>query len=472
MPKPALVLPVLVLLSALLLFQANPLLGAYGLLGLIVIVRLFWTRQQPAIIFWALLHQWLQVNGSVLQSGLMSVPLRDVLVYGARADSAYVLAMTGLLAFAFGLWLTTRRLTRESLTAWLETLQPQRCMLTYLVFLVAYDTLTLLAPPWASEAVNAVGLLKWGFFYLFFCAVLHTRRYIGLLALFIGLDFVVSLVDIFASFRAILIMPFILLPVFMRDRLSIGTRLAFVMFGVTIISVGLIWTAVKGDYRVYLAHGEKGQVIRVSNRDALGELVRLVGALDSEKLSQAVINMTSRVSYIDFLSGVIDNVPARQPHEDGALTFAAIEHVLKPRMFFPNKATLEDSLVLNKYIGHYVADHRTTSMSIGYVGDFYIDFGWYAPVAIFFFGLVLGRQYAFLYRLPRNPGWGLFLVMPMFFLFYLFEQELVKTFALTLVYTVVSLLIGKFGLPLIRRMVERRRAPTVVPVRSRDPFAV
>lgn len=95
-------------------------------------------------------------------------------------------------------------------------------------------------------------------------------------------------------------------------------------------------------------------------------------------------------------------------------------------------------------------------MSIGYVGDLYIDFGWYAPLAVFFFGLLLGGQFLLLYRLGGDPGWGVFLTMPMFFLLYLFEVSLIKQIGLLTTYTIVMAPLAKFALPLIKRSVERR----------------
>lgn len=451
------VLPLLVAVIALL--TPSPFLGIFGFAGLVLISRLFWTRRQPAIIFWALLHQWLQVNAPLLHAGMLGEDLAGVLHWGARADDAYVLGMGGLLAFALGLWVATRRLLRQSLADWLDRLDPRRCLHAYLIFVGVYAAVAVVPLPGLGQALVALGFLKWGFFYIFFSAVLHTGRYRLALALSILLEFLFSLFSIFAGFKAILIMPLILLPVFFHRRLRGGEWLAVVALATALVSVGLVWTAVKGDYRAYMAGGARGQVINVSRGDAMGELARLVTALDANKLEQAVIDMTERISYLDFLSGVMGYVPMWLPHENGKVALAALTHVVTPRILFPEKEALHDSLHLNKYIGEYVADYSTTSMSIGYVGDLYVDFGWYAPLAVFVLGLILGAQYRYLYRLGGDPGWGIFLVMPMFFFFYLFEISLIKQLGLATTYLLVMVLVAKFALPWIKRRVEWRTPP-------------
>lgn len=456
-PKGGLLIPLTVLLlTGAALISPSPFLGFYGIAGLLLIYRLFWTRRQPAVIFWALLHQWLQVNLPLVHAGLSGEELAGVFHYRAHADDAYLLGMSGLLAFALGLWAVTRRLHPQSLSDWLDRLDPRRCLRAYLFFILVYTAASFVPLPGMGQLLVALGFLKWGFFYIFFSAVLHTGRYRPALILAILLEFFFSLFSIFASFRAILIMPLILLPVFFSRRLRPGQLLALGALGMALVGVGLVWTAVKMDYRKFMAAGATGQVINVGRAEAMGELLRLVTELDGEKLADATIAMTERLSYLDFLSGVMANVPARLPHEEGRVALAALTHVVTPRILFPEKEALHDSLHLNKYIGEYVANFTTTSMSIGYVGDLYIDFGWYAPLAVFALGLLLGGQFLLLYRLGGDPGWGGFLTMPMFFLLYLFEVSLIKQIGLLTTYTTVMIPLAKFALPLIKRSVERR----------------
>jgi len=76
-----------------------------------------------------------------------------------------------------------------------------------------------------------------------------------------------------------------------------------------------------------------------------------------------------------------------------------------PRFLFPDKKSIDESEMTNKYTGLGVAgSDRGTSISIGYMGECYIDFG-----AIFMFIpiLLLGIYYGLIYSWFVNRA-GLF----------------------------------------------------------------
>ena len=98
-----------------------------------------------------------------------------------------------------------------------------------------------------------------------------------------------------------------------------------------------------------------------------------------------------------FFSVVLERVPKVIPHEEGYLTRRALEHTIRPRFLFPYKPDLgSDSWIIQKYAGLHVAgEEEGTSVGLGYIPEFYIDFG--APVMfvpIFILGLLMGLMYA------------------------------------------------------------------------------
>ncbi|MFN2508810.1 MAG: hypothetical protein ABR589_08565, partial [Chthoniobacterales bacterium] len=75
----------------------------------------------------------------------------------------------------------------------------------------------------------------------------------------------------------------------------------------------------------------------------------------------------------------------------------AIEHVLKPRLFFPDKAAIDDSERTSQYTGMEVAGaEQGTSIGIGYFAESYVDFG---PVGMFMPIALLGAGLGLIYRL-------------------------------------------------------------------------
>src|SRR5262249_38165568 len=93
----------------------------------------------------------------------------------------------------------------------------------------------------------------------------------------------------------------------------------------------------------------------------------------------------------------IVNVPENVPYEHGTLWFGAIQHAFMPRLFFPNKPTLDDSVRTQKYTGMEVAGREQgASIGIGYIAESYIDFGRYWMLApIFLLGVFYGLIYRF-----------------------------------------------------------------------------
>ena len=444
---------ILIIGAFLALFSDYTLASLFGACGLFLLHAMFWTRRQPAVLFWALLHQWLQVNIALIYANFTGQDFTELFRYRENAWNAYWLGMTGWLAFSLGLWCMTRKASHDSIENWARQLNPEKCLKLYASFLAINIILPYLPLRGLGQLLIALSMLKWGFFYLFFAASMTSGRYKKILILLIIIEILYSLFSIFSEFKSILIMPLVLLPAFFKDRIGLKKILLGAVIGSILLTLGLIWTAVKSDYREFLSGGQKGQVINVNRDEAMAELGKLIASTDSEKIANAIPDMVSRISYLDFLSGTISNVPQNLPHEDGEITKKAITHMLTPRILFPDKEEIHDSLHTNKYVGEYVADYLTTSISIGYIGDLYIDFGYLAPVAVFLDGLLIGFLFRFIFQQDKEAGWGLFLTIPLFFIVYLFETALIRQISMVVTYTLVILAVSKFVLPGIKRSV-------------------
>ena len=116
--------------------------------------------------------------------------------------------------------------------------------------------------------------------------------------------------------------------------------------------------------------GSSQQKVKVEAGEALSFLSGKLSEVDAGNLSDASDDFLDRISYIDYFSSAIAYVPKELPHENGTLTKNAVFHVLMPRIFFPNKASLDDSQHLTKYTGVAYADQSMgVSFALGYVGD-------------------------------------------------------------------------------------------------------
>jgi hypothetical protein len=147
--------------------------------------------------------------------------------------------------------------------------------------------------------------------------------------------------------------------------------------------------------------------------------------------TQTVVEgLISRLSYITFFSRVLEYVPATQAHTNGELLQMAVTNTAMPRFLFPGKPVLpSDSYYTRRFTGILVADEGT-SISIGYMAEFYADWGIKGMfLSILGYGLLMGLASSMV-RILVKPA---LLVPPVLvaalMVVYQFEHQFIKTFA-------------------------------------------
>ena len=162
----------------------------------------------------------------------------------------------------------------------------------------------------------------------------------------------------------------------------------------------------KLDYRAFVSGGTNEQIITVPLSDRVDYLVNEAKGFDVTGFADGFDKMLRRQSYIDYMSAVMTYVPTVIPHENGQRIGKTIIHILTPRILFPDKAATEfDSDVTAHYTGLPMQVREGTSISIGYVGELYIDFGAVgAVIACLLLGLAFGTAYRYLRQHGRGFG--------------------------------------------------------------------
>jgi hypothetical protein len=243
--------------------------------------------------------------------------------------------------------------------------------------------------------VLALASLKWVPIFLLAWTTLQVRRDRGYLLAVVLVEAILGFSGYFSGFKNIL---FLLLVVIAgvgmsRHRLPLVTLSIGVL--VTLLPVA-VWQAVKHDYRSFLNNGTNQQVITVDWADRMQFLSSRILSVTSEELREGISKGVDRVGYITFFAHSIQYIPDHMPHQHGKLWIGAVEHVLMPRFLFPSKPALNESERTRTYTGLYVAgEEQGTSISIGYIGESYIDFG---PVGMFVPIFLLGYFYGWVYK--------------------------------------------------------------------------
>lgn len=404
-------------------------------LGLVLAagVWLLWPRADAPVMLLAFGLQWLQVAVKPIETVFGGQRLDDLSDFGAPLTPAVGLAIAGVAALGLGLWAGAggrrvdwgRSLGRDA-HAW-----SQREVIPMALGLIVLGHAVALAAYHVGGGMQIFlalgGARNAGLFILaYWC--LREGKALALLAAVVVLEIVVGLTGFFAGFRESLLVLLVAAAA-ARPRLDLRGIFAAGVVVSLVLAVGVFWTAIKPDYRDFLNQGSGQQEVTQS----VGARLSYVGkAADEFKADQVQIGMkdlVARISYIDFLAETLKHVPDYVPHEDGRRLGAALLNIVTPRIFFPDKPpTPDDSAVTAQYTGLRLGLGGGTSISIGYLGELYIDFGYVGAVvgafAIGLFGGLAHRTLRGYGGIPLFFSYGLSAMLMVAFT--AFETDLVR----------------------------------------------
>jgi hypothetical protein len=255
----------------------------------------------------------------------------------------------------------------------------------------------------------------------------------------------------------------------MSDRRR-SYRIAGVVTGlaIAIFAMGIIWEgAVKPIWRhMYMS----GRVVGKPT-EKVGMFFSIVEVqVPGMDWSSGFETLIGRMSAVVYFSLVLDRVPAVVPHADGRLTLRALKHITSPRVLFPEKENLgSSSWLINEYTGLLAAGEEAgTSIGLGYMPEFYIDFGYIGMfMALFLYGLFLGLLYGGMFLLSPSHYFSNGAVAVMFFIaFTNYDGEFAKQLGALLLTFIVFGSLLKFVGPRLHRLCAERRQTELAPVAS------
>jgi hypothetical protein len=378
----------------------NTLLAVLAVAVLLFGVRLLWRPGEPPVLFFAFAMQWVQGSVKVFQANWMEVPVTVLPSYGGKVDLAIALSLFGVAFLALGMRLGAgpwHSQDGEALRTAALSYGPRYWFRIYVAVFVISNLASSLAylVPGLSQPLLVLTDLKWGFFwilaYVTFCQ--GSNRQYWYLAF--GIELLLSLGGYFSDFKTPLIFS-ALAVVAVRMRLSLGRYLLLFTLGAVMLLLAVAWTAIKVEYRDFASGGQQAQIVAVPYSQRMEKLAQLVSHLDGDEMAQGFTLLLWRLAYTDYLAVTLDNVPSALPHENGALWWDAIRRPFMPRMFFPEKSAINESAQVEHYTGIPLGltSGGSTSISLGYMTESYIDFGAVGMmVPILGLGLLLGLFY-------------------------------------------------------------------------------
>ncbi|MGY3053559.1 hypothetical protein ACVWYG_001759 [Pedobacter sp. UYEF25] len=435
---------------ALSLLTINPIATFLAVLFIPFVAKLLWRKDEPPVLFFAMLMQWSQVSLKIFYADFLYKDFSELFTYYQNINLAYYYSLTSLYVITLGIFLIITNVDQLSFDSFREKMSEYNQAKINILYIAAILLIPFLVIfSWVIPGLQQVFVkiedLKWAIFFFFFCYYFIFDKNKRFLYIVLVGEIVMSLTGYFSSFKEFFIIG-IVLYLFVKKSYS---YLNYALFGAMIVllfNLMIVWQYVKPEYRSYLSGGEQAQTVTVSKTDALEKLYHLASNNEGLKYQDGITNLLDRITYIDIFSASIAYVPLNRPHEHGRLWFDAIKRVFMPRILFPGKHAIEDSEKTVAYTGvGFAGASSGTSISLGYVTESYIDFSFPGMlVPLFGWGLLIGIAYKYIITKSYNAIWGLAFAVPFLFQINLFEMALDKMVGSFVAFFIIYLLLNKF----------------------------
>ena len=396
---------------------------------------LCWRPGEPGVALVLFGYQWVQASTALFAANIQGVSINAVAQLAAvDMEQATALSLLGLLSI-----FAAFRLTAGKAKNWVvararddvQILTVQRLAVVYGgVALAATFLLSLgsLSQGLTQPAVAFTSVKDAMFIIVAYAAFTRGGTFRTLFLCVFAIEFAASLGGYFSSFQQVVLYTFIAITA-ANVRINVGRILVVGLFIGFVLFLGVIWSAIKVEYRTYLNSGTGQQVVTVPWYEAIGKLAGLVATVDSDDLIVGADMLVRRLPSVEFFAGSLGYVPAVVPHTHGQLWGNAILHPFTPRLLFPDKPVIDSSAQTNQFSGIRVAGREQgAQISIGYMGESYIDFGrigMFIPLIVF--GAIAGFVYRRVLTLPRFAGLISFgLSVPLLMHSYYLNAETIK----------------------------------------------
>lgn len=362
--------------------------------------RVLWRQGEFPILLYVFLAQWLEASLATLLSGFEGIPINEVFLSPGDVRNATFLSLLAVLVLALGMRLGAGPVRPTALAradGFLRRL-PALSLLYWYVGIYAVSFIAELAARSAggwSQPLLVIGYVRWAAWVIFTYAMFRRSGYKTLWLVVFVCTLLLNFGTFFSTFKFVFIYGFIAM-VAANFRVTRGGALAIGALVALALFLGVIWTSIKSDYRSFVTQGQSTQQVLTGYSDNLVFTFERAMNVTGDEMSSSIRQLVVRMATVDMFAAVLDMVPNYREHTSGELLVEALMRPLMPRLFFPEKTAIDESALTNEFTGLRVAGiEEGTQISIGYIGESYIDFG---PILMFVPIFVLGISYGWIYR--------------------------------------------------------------------------
>lgn len=439
------------------LASPNAALWAACVLVLPLAVWLLGGKQAYRVLLWLIAIAWLPIIGDVIAADLYGRAIFDEWT-GPSQVKAIIFSLCAITVLALGMRLGMRmrgwpfrpviRADAASPTRYEWNVSLNRILLCYFVSLVLTQVLNVVASSVSAVAqpVLALTLIKFVCIYLIAALVFESARGYGWLILVSVLEMVSGLSGYFSSYKE----AFFVMLIAMASSHRLPSVRVWI-FGITailaVVWVSLVWTVSKKEYRT--------QILKYPIEQRLEWMGRRF-FVDEINYNDATRKLFSRIGYTEFFSSIIARRNLGSLPSGFNFYIAAVQNILKPRILFPDKASLNDSKITTALLG--IKIDPDTSIGVGYVAQAYVDFG--APgflMPIFLIGLMTGAAAKYFMTRSAPPMVREAFATAALFLSFQFASNIDKALGGLFISCLTMGVVLKYGYPMIARWLEGLR---------------
>jgi hypothetical protein len=384
-------------------FLADDSLVAISALVLCAGLRLVWTDDGMYVLPAAYAFHWMETSLGLFYRGLTG--RETTAFYSSDYKPMVLIALGCCLAIAIGirigLTLSKRAPDEDSRPAFAFSLGALAT--AYLITISFEGTLNSIAAsyPTIRQILVTADTARLGLLFLLLRRLVHpSPRWIwisGILAVEIGL----GLTGFFAGFREPLVLA-ALAFVEIFDRRNVRHWLAVSAAAACAVVLGMLWMAVRGDYRKNFVAVDNFNASRSARFQNIESLTKEWLSGDRDAIWESADSLVDRMWTVYYPALAVARVPRLIPHTNGSILYAGLVHIVTPRVLFPDKPDLpSDSDKVRTYSGVMVAGvEQETTIAFGYAAESYVDFGvplMFLPLLLF--GCALGALYGLFRRL-------------------------------------------------------------------------
>ena len=223
----------------------------------------------------------------------------------------------------------------------------------------------------------------------------------------IGVSFTeASLHGVFHDFLIWLI--FGLTLILLNFSFKMHTKLLFFALGFFFI---IVLQNVKAEYRSLISSGHL--TIRERMLTLFTSSNKVVYSIGENFTQRKLSELNVRLNQGWITSAIFFNVPSNVPFENGKTIVAGIVNSFLPRVLFSDKKNSGGREMYRLYTGIPIDDN--TSMGIGLLGEAYVNFGYFAGVFLFLWGVLINRIIWSIYFFSQERNIVLFFMIPLIF---------------------------------------------------------